>query len=146
LGYWYGAYAPIYGLDYGDYTGNDAAAAQLQAELANQQNLNAELVEELQRQRADRIDAESAAGRPSRRPPAPTRAQERPTPTTILVFRDGRRREVQNYAIVGDTLFDLESNRTQKILLSELDIPASIRANDERGVEFSLPSPPQARP
>jgi hypothetical protein len=135
FGYWYGAYAPIYGWDYSDYTGNDTAVAQLQAELADQQNLNAQLAEELRRQQADRIAAESSAlPRPAARP-----VPERPTPATVLVFRDGRRQEVQNYAIVGNTLLDLETNHTRKIQLSELDIPASIRANDERGVEFSVP-------
>jgi hypothetical protein len=132
--YGYGGY-PIYGWDSGDYTGNDAAVAQLQAELADQQNLNAQLAEELRRQQADRIAAESSAlPRPAARPVA-----ERPIPATILVFRDGRRQEVRNYAIAGNTLLDLETNHTRKIQLSELDIPASIRANDERGVEFSVP-------
>jgi len=144
FGYWWGAYAPAYWggaylPGYWDYNGNDNASAQLQAELANQQNLNAELQQELMRQQAERSDAEAAAQqRASARPSVPA-AHERPAPATVLVFRDGRRQEVQNYAIVGNTLFDLEPNRTEKILLSQLDIPASIRANDERGVEFSLP-------
>ena len=144
IGYGYGWYGyggyPISGWwDYGDYTGNDATVAQLQGELADQQNLNAQLAEELRRQQADRIAAESSAlPRPAARP-----VPERPTPATVLVFRDGRRQEVQNYAIVGNTLLDLEANLTRKIQLSELDIPASIRANDERGVEFSVPQAPR---
>ena len=146
FGYGYSAYAPVYGLDYGDYSGNDALVAQLQAELANQQSLNAALEEELERERSA-SEAESGAGRrAATRPAARATAPERPTPATILVFRDGRRLEVQNYAIVGNALFELEPNRTQKILLAELDIPASIRVNDDRGVEFNIPGQSPARP
>ncbi|MFZ3264783.1 MAG: hypothetical protein WA172_12345 [Terriglobales bacterium] len=61
-------------------------------------------------------------------------------PTTVLVFKDGRRFEVVNYAIVGDTLFDFAQDRTHKILLADLDLPATRRTNDDRGVEFKLPA------
>jgi len=44
-----------------------------------------------------------------------------------------------NYAIVGDTLFDFSGDRTHKILLADLDIPATQKANDASGVEFKLP-------
>ena len=60
-------------------------------------------------------------------------------PPTVLVFKDGHRSEVVNYAIVGDTLFEFAEERTRKILLASLDIPATQKANEERGVEFKLP-------
>jgi hypothetical protein len=44
-----------------------------------------------------------------------------------------------NYAIVGDTLFDFVGGRTKKILLSDLDLPATRKANDDIGVDFQLP-------
>jgi hypothetical protein len=49
---------------------------------------------------------------------------------------------VLNYAIVGDTLFDfdLADGRTRKILVSDLDLPATRKANDERGVDFQIPA------
>jgi hypothetical protein len=78
--------------------------------------------------------ADSAAPAPSD-PPEPVVAQ----PTTVLVFKDGHRSEVVNYAIVGDALFDFSGDRTHKILLADLDIPATQRANDALGVEFKLP-------
>ena len=68
-------------------------------------------------------------------PPEPVVAQ----PTTVLVFKDGHRSEVVNYAIVGDALFDFTGDRTHKILLADLDIPATQKANDASGVEFKLP-------
>jgi hypothetical protein len=61
-------------------------------------------------------------------------------PSTVLVFKDGHQSDVLNYAIVGDTLFDLGAGRTHKILLADLDLPATHKANDERGVDFQIPA------
>jgi len=58
---------------------------------------------------------------------------------TELVFRDKHVEEVQNYAIVGQTLWILSGQRARKIPLTELDIPATKKANDNRGVDFQLP-------
>ncbi len=69
-------------------------------------------------------------------PEQPVAAQ----PSTVLVFKDGRHSDVLNYAIVGDTLFDFDGGRTHKILLADLDLPATRKANDERGVEFQVPA------
>jgi hypothetical protein len=59
--------------------------------------------------------------------------------STALVFKDGHRSEVLNYAIVGDTLFDFDSRR-RKIPLGDLDLPATHKANDDRGVDFQIPA------
>jgi len=60
-------------------------------------------------------------------------------PATVLVFKDGRRANVRNYAILGDALFDFDDARVDKIPLSQLDLAATARTNDARGVEFKLP-------
>lgn len=70
---------------------------------------------------------------------APPEAAVIPQPSTVLVFKDGHQSEIQNYAIVGDTLFDLADNRARKILLADLDLPATHKANSDRGVDFQLP-------
>jgi len=74
--------------------------------------------------------------------PAPAGAEEPVTaqPSTVLVFKDGHESDVLNYAIVGDTLFDLGAGRTRKIPLTDLDLPATHKANDERGVDFQIPA------
>ena len=65
-----------------------------------------------------------------------------PEPTTILVFRDGHQLEIGNYAIVGNTLYNLTGNyRAQKILLADLDLDATAKVNEERGYEFRVPKP-----
>jgi hypothetical protein len=58
----------------------------------------------------------------------------------VLVFKDGRRLEIVNYAIVGSTLYDLKNGLTRKVALAELDLPATVKQNDDRGVEFQLPA------
>jgi hypothetical protein len=62
-----------------------------------------------------------------------------PLPATLLVFKDGRTVEVQNYAIQGSTLFDLTPGHRRKILIADLDLDATRRQNDDRGVSFQLP-------
>lgn len=65
---------------------------------------------------------------------------EREQVPTILVFRDGHQTEVLNYAIVGQTLYDLGTFVARKIPLSDLNLKATLKANQERGVEISLPA------
>jgi hypothetical protein len=75
-------------------------------------------------------------------PPPPPQQPERTDPgqPTVLIFRDQHQQEVQNYAIVGQTIWTFAPQKTQKIPLSDLDIPATTKANDERGVDFRLPN------
>jgi hypothetical protein len=57
----------------------------------------------------------------------------------VLVFRDGHKQEVRNYAIVGQTLWDFSAKGTRKIPLTDLDLDTTRKLNDDRGVEFVLP-------
>jgi hypothetical protein len=61
-------------------------------------------------------------------------------PETVLVFKDGHQQEVANYAIVGATLYDLSDGHTKKVGLGDLDLTATVKQNDDRGVEFKLPA------
>jgi hypothetical protein len=64
------------------------------------------------------------------------------TVPTILIFRDGSHREIRNYALMGSSIYDLSVKPGQgrmKIMLADLDIPATIAANDQRGIEFKIP-------
>ena len=63
--------------------------------------------------------------------------------STELVFRNKRTEEVQNYAIVGQTFWVFSEQRARKIPLADLDIPATKKANDDRGVEFAIPGEAQ---
>jgi hypothetical protein len=63
-------------------------------------------------------------------------------PNTVLVFRDGHSIDVKNYAIVGDTLYDLSDGSRHKIALADLDLGATQKQNDDRGLDFRLPTRP----
>jgi hypothetical protein len=72
-------------------------------------------------------------------------AEPEPAPVpTMLVFKDRHKLEVGNYAIVGPTLFDLTPGHARRVPLADLDLAATTKANDDRGVVFQLPSSPQA--
>lgn len=60
-------------------------------------------------------------------------------PSTVLVFRDQHKEEIDNYAIVGQTLYNFQPQHTEKIALSSLDLEATAKANDDRGMKFSVP-------
>ncbi|HEX8813935.1 MAG TPA: hypothetical protein VF753_00390 [Terriglobales bacterium] len=61
-------------------------------------------------------------------------------PETVLVFKDGHQLDVENYAIVGNTLWDLTDGRRHKIELDELDLTATAKQNEDRGVDFQIPA------
>jgi len=61
-------------------------------------------------------------------------------PKTALVFRDGHSEEVTNYAIVGDQLYDFTSGK-RRVSIADLDLAATTKANDARGMDFRLPVP-----
>jgi hypothetical protein len=60
-------------------------------------------------------------------------------PATVFVFKDGHKIETQNYAIQGQTLFDFSNNHLTKVKLTELDLDATKKANDELGITVKLP-------
>jgi hypothetical protein len=73
---------------------------------------------------------------------ADVQARNRPTaqePATALVFRDQHVMEVRNYAISGGTLWVLGEQQSKKIPLAQLDLDATAKMNDDRGVDFQLP-------
>jgi hypothetical protein len=72
--------------------------------------------------------------------PAVAQAPVTAQPSTVLIFKDGHQSDVLNYAILGETLFDISSERTHKIQLADLDLTATQKANDDRGVDFEIPA------
>jgi hypothetical protein len=71
----------------------------------------------------------------------------RELPPAILVFRDGRKEEVSSYTIMGSVMYTnanywTDGSWTKKIQLADLDVPATLKLNQERGVKFTLPSGP----
>lgn len=86
------------------------------------------------------LDEAESAHRPADSTAAPAAASESADQTpTVLVFRDGHMLEVNNYAIVGNTLYQFSSERRRKIPLAELDLAATEKQNEDRGIDFQVP-------
>ncbi|MFZ0799045.1 MAG: hypothetical protein WCA13_20810 [Terriglobales bacterium] len=91
-----------------------------------------------------RSDVQALSGKIDRLQ-ADVAARNRPEPDsepeTALVFRDQHVEEVRNYAISGGALWVLNAQASKKIPLAQLDIPATVKMNDDRGVDFQVPQP-----
>lgn len=107
--------------------------------------LRDEIALEEARLRRQRAAADAAAEPHEPAPAPPSTPAPGPQPESVLIFADGHQAAVVNYAIVGDALFDLSTPaKPRKIALAELNVPATIKANEERGLDFQLPKlPPQ---
>lgn len=144
--YYYGGYygAPYYddfwnpSYSFGSYSYDPAANTSSYTDLGNQLGeLDAEV-----RQLRDENDELRSNLDQQRRPAAPANSIATTSgnePATVLVFRDGHRTEVQNYAIVGSTVWLLSSARATKVPLADLDLDQTVKANEDRGVSFQAP-------
>jgi hypothetical protein len=110
----------------------DQQAYQLQGEVDQLRN-------ELLRLSEEQAESRSEAPPPPTPPQTAMRSQGTPSMPTILVFRDGRTQQVNNYAIANHTLWLLNEQQARRIPLSELNIPATQKANEERGTSFQVP-------
>jgi len=80
------------------------------------------------------------------------RQTETPSPAplapTVLIYRDGHREQIPDYAIVGHVLYAHSGSVGERgygmrsIEVSVLDIPATVTTNRENGVNFALPAGP----
>jgi hypothetical protein len=106
--------------------------------------LQAELDQVRQQQAADRQQYALSTPTDTPRPIPATRPRpEPPAPPTVLIFRDGHQSEVHNYAVVGQVLWIFSEERARKVSLADLDLDATRKANEERGVDFAVqPKPP----
>ncbi len=71
----------------------------------------------------------------------------RELPPAVLVFRDGHKEEITRYTIVGGAIYTSadywnSGSWTKKVPVAELDVPATLELNRERGAHFNLPSSP----
>jgi hypothetical protein len=130
---YYGAYSyPQYGDVYPFYD-SSGAYYDHNRELADEVNRLSDRVERLREELETRSIAPPV-------PPQPQATKPEAHDSTVLVFRDRHTQEVQNYAVVGLTLWIFDESRARKLLLADLDIPATTKLNEEHGVEFRLPN------
>jgi hypothetical protein len=79
--------------------------------------------------------------------PASVSPVAKQTPPAVLVFRDGHNEEVSSYSIIDGAIYTRMDYWTQgtwsrKIEIGDLDVPATLKQNQQRGVKFQLPSGP----
>jgi hypothetical protein len=68
-------------------------------------------------------------------------------PPTTFIFRDGHREESDNYSIISGVIYArgdywATGRWSKQIRLSQLDLPATIKINQEQGIIFRVPSAP----
>src|SRR5271157_1726489 len=101
---------------------------------------------QIQQDEIDGLNDEVARLREERESQQPLNSAPRPPPkpeiraATVLVFRNHHSEEIQDYAIVGKTLWVFTEQRARKIPIAELDVPATTKANEARGIDFRLPA------
>jgi hypothetical protein len=118
------------------YPGYDYSAGSYQ-QLAIIRELN-RLSDEVERLR-EQQETLSSVSRPAV-PPPQAESKAEPLRPTVLVFRDKHTQEVQNYAVVGGTLWIFNEQQAKKVPLSQLDLDATVKSNEERGLEFRVPA------
>lgn len=152
----YGCWGSLYPWAYGGYYdpfwwGNSGSSydEDYERNLAIANEMNQQSLQEQRMLRQEEADGDRDLY--TRSDPAPPRASGREPqgapimPATVLVFRDQHQKEIQNYAIVGQTLWNFAPQHTEKIPLSELDLPATTKANDDRGISFRVPTSNEAQ-
>lgn len=94
--------------------------------------------------------ADAMPGPPAGNTVQETRAFSPPVeiPAAVLVFQDGHQEEVKSYSIIGGTLYAHSSywatgTWTRQIQIYNLDVPATLKLNQQRGSRFRLPSGPR---
>jgi hypothetical protein len=128
----YGYYNPYWWSDSSSYDGDAERERSLAADM-NAENLD----EQRMRQQDQYAYSQPAYGPPSR--PSHDDDRAKADPLTALVFRDRHVEEVRNYAIANGTLWVLNDQAAKKIPLTQLDVAATVKMNDDRGVDFQVP-------
>ncbi|MBZ5548944.1 MAG: hypothetical protein LAO22_13480 [Acidobacteriia bacterium] len=136
-GYGYGAYYPFW---WGDTSSSYNFDEEREQEILLANQMNALSIQEQNlREREDWLREREEQDSYARRLPVREEEHSAPSPATVLVFRDQHQQEVRNYAIAGGTLWVFSEQAAKKVPLSELDLAATTKANNERGVEFQVP-------
>lgn len=68
-------------------------------------------------------------------------------PPTTFIFRDGHQEQSSNYSIISGIIYArldywTAGQWSRQIRLSDLDMPATIKANQDQGIAFRVPTAP----
>jgi hypothetical protein len=93
------------------------------------------------------VPAVANGGRTTRGSSESSEAAGGKLPAAVLVFRDGHREEISRYTIIGKTIaikadYWTSGSWTRNVAIADLNVAATLKASQERGAKFSLPSRP----
>jgi hypothetical protein len=126
--YYSGSYysQPAYSVQ--DQSSNITEINTLNDQIQRLENEVQQLQDELAATRAQQVVPSPLQVTPGTPPP--------PVKPTVLIFKDGQQKEIQGYAIVGQTLVTSSEDGFQKIALSDLNLDATRNENLKRGINF----------
>jgi hypothetical protein len=133
--FWGPSYYPPAYIEPGYPYSTPPAETQSNDDLSFQVQRLSEQIEELRQEQALAAERQAALSAPPPPPPVP---EPPPIPLT-LVFRDGHRMMILNYAVVGQTLWVLDEGSSTRIPLSDLDVTATQNLNRGQGMRLRLP-------
>lgn len=135
---WYGYGYSSWDYDDAEYDarfGNNNYDYQTASEINRLSNEVAQLREEQDYAQAPARPAPA----PAPQPPVQAKAQE--DLPVVVVFLDKHIREVKSYAVANEMLVVLDGDKRTKFPLADIDLAATMKLNDERGVDFQIPNP-----
>jgi len=137
---WYGyGYLPSWDYDDAEYDARFNSSYNYDYQTASEINRLSNEVEQLREERDYTQAPAQPAPAPASQPAAQAKAQE--DLPVVVVFLDKHIREVKNYAVASEMLVVLDGSKRTKIPLADIDLAATMKLNDERGVDFQIPNP-----
>jgi hypothetical protein len=136
-------YVPVYysGYYYDPYTYYDQQPPQQVVERAVEKEAQPQKVEIVivdKREEEKKAEAEAQALKEAAEPKQSNLSEPSDVPA-VFVFKDGSRKELGNFAIMANTLYDLTENRVRKIALNTVDRDATLAENAKIGRDIQLP-------
>jgi len=131
---WYGG--PFWDWQSSSYDSRDSDYQQYAYQTSAEIN---RLADEVQQLREERDYA--PVPQPPLAPQPTAQSAVQPDLPVVVVFLDKHIQEVKNYAVANEMLVVLDGNRRTKFPLADIDLAATMKLNDERGVNFDIPNP-----
>ena len=136
----YGYYGgPLWDYDDAEYDARFNSSNNYDYQTAAEINRLSNEVEQLREERDYAPAPAPPAPAPAPQPSVQAKAQE--DLPVVVVFLDKHIREVKNYAVANEMLVVLDGNQRTKFPLADIDLAATLKLNDERGVDFKIPNP-----
>lgn len=127
---------PVYYSDYSDTEQQTQVPQPTVEQPAQPQRLEIVVVDKRdeEKKKADQEAELQAAAEPKK-----SNLNSPPEEPAIFIFKDGSRKELANFAVMGGNLYDLSEGKVFKVPLSTIDREATLEANAKMGREIQLP-------